>query len=159
MALFKVTVTKRNGRAYSKELLLNTRWLGNFWEKTEGTTKFEYHDSHDRRTKKTTYETSLTGEQLHARAREAQSVYNIQNERWLYSHVITVKTGNRSEKTFDEDMRIDTDRLKVGYDISGVTHSYLYMDDDAFGTVRLKVAHTIDSIDAAGSQSTSLSFS
>ncbi|MBD3284648.1 hypothetical protein GF395_04380 [Candidatus Uhrbacteria bacterium] len=158
MALFRVTVTKRDNLDYAKELLLNTERLGNFWESSEGVTKFEYHDTYSRRTDKVTYECNLTGEQLHALARESESVYNIQNERWLYSHVLEIRDGSGT-KTFDQDMRIDSKRIKHGYDLSDKTHSYLFMDDDSFREVRYKVAHTIASIDAAGSQSTSLSFS
>jgi hypothetical protein len=154
MSLFRATlVYDENDKYINKEYLLNSKKVGDFREE-DSYVWFEYHENQDRRVPPKIYRTSLTGAEFHALVREAD------NERWIYVHVLTARDGNsKIDKTINEDYRLDVDRLIKAWDITGETRCYWETDRSSFDKAVYKLSNNISSIDSAGSQSTSLSFS
>ena len=166
MSLFIQVVTKRNrstdtGPATS--YLFSNKKTGDFYENPDGTVTFFQLIRDDRREKWDEYECSETSESFHAKVRETD------NERWVYIQKMQEKIHRSRWDTKNQMIHLDTTRIIKAWNesFSNVTDgvkstisgSRILYDRGPFGIIEIRTSHTIEEINAMGSESTSISAS
>lgn len=154
-ALFQVTVTHKDGTAYAKTLLLSTAKVLDFQTDPEGAgTVFYYLERHDRNVPAILYKTNMTMAAFHALLLEAE------NEQWIYLEVTEIQNvySKKTSKPAVQVRRVSVDQIIKGYD-RDTRSSYLFVNRGPFEVLRYKTSHLIAEIDAAASESFSISAS
>jgi len=153
MALFVVTVVKKNHKTYAKELLLGTQRVGKFYTNADDYTEFHYKERRSRRVSPIRYETATSKAAFHAMVREAA------NEQWMNMHILEQKGHGSADgyRTIDKIMRINEEDIIVSWDHADGDKAHMIIEDADFRAVHYIVSHTIDEINETFSASVSRS--
>lgn len=152
MALFTETMVRKNGATYTKELLLCTQRVGEFFTNADSYTEFHYKERRNDRVSPIRFQTATSKAAFHAKVREAE------NEQWMNIQLLYEKGHGSADgwRTLNKTKRINDEDIIMGWD--GETgQSHLIIEDADFRARHYITSHTIDEINETFSASVSRS--